>query len=135
MTGSGQRFWSNRHENNTIIDPESSETYSGRSAEIEHDLALLEEAIFLVELDQLEGGTRAVSLLLGKLVPLVETALAVLLLDRHGAGCVVASDPGPVVLAGSCGRRASGCSWTGFGRRCAALNPPKFLAETTGDKR
>jgi hypothetical protein len=59
-------------------------TYTGRGAEIEHDLALLEEAIFLVELDQLEGGSGTVPLFLGELVPLVETALAVLLLDRHG---------------------------------------------------
>jgi len=78
-----------------------SKTYSGGGAKIEHDLALLEEAIFLVELDQLEGGTGAVPLLLGELVPLVETALAVLLLDRHGVDCSVADNPAPVVLAGS----------------------------------
>jgi hypothetical protein len=76
-----------------------SRTYSGRRAEIQHDLALLEEAIFLVELDQLEGGTRAVSLLLGELVPLVETAFAVLLLDRHDVGWCVTGDVTPGVLA------------------------------------
>lgn len=59
-------------------------TYTRGGTEIQQDLALLEEAIFLVELDQLEGGTGAVSLLLCELVPLVETTLSVLLLDRHG---------------------------------------------------
>lgn len=59
-------------------------TYTWRGAEIQEDLALLEEAIFLVQLDQLEGGTGAVSLFLCELIPLVETALSVLLLDRHG---------------------------------------------------
>lgn len=63
-------------------------TYTGRSAKIESDLALLEEAILLVELDQLEGGTSTITLLLGKLVPLVKTALAVFLLNRHGAGAL-----------------------------------------------
>lgn len=63
-------------------------TYTGRSAKIESDLALLEEAILLVELDQLEGGTGTITLLLGKLVPLVQTALAVFLLNRHGVGAL-----------------------------------------------
>lgn len=59
-------------------------TYTRGSTKIQQDLALLEEAIFLVELDQLEGGTGAVPLLLCELVPLVETTLSMLLLDRHG---------------------------------------------------
>jgi len=63
-------------------------TYTGRSAKIEHDLALLQEAILLVELDQLESGTSTITLLFGKLVPLVETAFAVLLLNRHGVAFV-----------------------------------------------
>lgn len=59
-------------------------TYTGSGTKIQQDLALLEETIFLVELDQLEGGTSAVSLLFGKLVPLIKTTFSVLLLDRHG---------------------------------------------------
>lgn len=56
---------------------------TGSGAKIEHDLALLEEAIFLVELNQLESSTSSVTLLLGEFVPLVETTFAVFLLDRH----------------------------------------------------
>jgi len=70
---------------------------TGSSAKIEHDLALLEEAIFLVELDQLESSTSSVSLLLGEFVPLVETTFAVFLLDRHRVialvGCGWESEP------------------------------------------
>lgn len=51
---------------------------TGRSAQIDQDLALLEEVVLLVELDQLEGGTGAVALLLGQLIPLVETAFSML---------------------------------------------------------
>jgi hypothetical protein len=76
-------------------------TYPWRCAEIQRDPALLEEAILLVELNELEGGTSAVPLLLGELVPLVETALAVLLLDRHGAGSLVAIDPSLAMLDGA----------------------------------
>lgn len=59
------------------------ETYTWSGAKIQKDLALLEEAIFLVELNQLESGTGSVAFLLGKLVPLVKTTFSVLLLDRH----------------------------------------------------
>ena len=58
-------------------------TYTWRSAKIDEDLALLKEAIFLVELDKLKGSSGSVALLLGQLIPFVETALAVLLLDGH----------------------------------------------------
>lgn len=67
-------------------------THSWGGAKIQQDFALLEEAIFLVELDELEGGTGSVSLFFRKLVPLVKTTLSVLLLDRHGfgvGGCAV----------------------------------------------
>ena len=116
-----------------IWSPFKKETYSGRRAEIEHDLALLEEAILLVELDQLEGGTRAVSLLLGELVPLVETALAVLLLDRHGAGCLSQAmrplSVGWILLSRASARTRSPSSPS------LQLTAPKFLAETQADKR
>lgn len=59
------------------------ETYTWSGAKIQKDLALLEETIFLVELDQLEGGTGSVALLFGELVPLVKTTFSVFLLDRH----------------------------------------------------
>lgn len=62
-------------------------TYTRRSAKVEHDLTLLEEAILLVQLDELEGGSGAVSLLFGELIPFVETALAVFLLDGHFDEC------------------------------------------------
>ncbi len=78
-----------------IWSPFKKETYSGRRAEIEHDLAFLEEAILLVELDQLESGTSTVSLLLGELVPLVKTAFAVLLLNRHSSESLVANEVTP----------------------------------------
>lgn len=58
-------------------------TYSRRSTQIQQDLALLQESIFLVQLDQLESSSGAVSLLLGQLVPLVETAFSMFLLDTH----------------------------------------------------
>ena len=110
-------------------DPRPGSTYPWRRAKIEHDLTLLEEAILLVELDQLEGGTRTISLLLGELVPLVETALAVLLLDRHGTGCFVANDATPGVLAFWLDPPAV----DGFPSSALALW--KFLAEYLADKR
>ena len=64
-------------------------THPWRGAKIDKDLALLEEAIFLVQLHELERRTGTITLLLGELVPLVETALAVLLLNCHGAGSLV----------------------------------------------
>ena len=61
------------------------QTHAWRSTEVDEHLALLEKAILLVELHELERCTRAVALFLGELVPLVQTAFAVLLLDRHAA--------------------------------------------------
>lgn len=49
-----------------------------RSAQIYQDLALLQEIVLLVQLDQLEGGAGAVTLLLGQFIPLVETAFSML---------------------------------------------------------
>ena len=54
---------------------------AGRSAEIDTDLGLGEEVILLVELDELEGRTRAVALLAREVVVLV---LIVLLALHHG---------------------------------------------------
>lgn len=54
-----------------------------RGAKIEHDLALFEESILLIQLDQLEGGSGPVPLLLGEFIPFIKTAFTVLLLDRH----------------------------------------------------
>jgi hypothetical protein len=54
-----------------------------RSTEIDYDLGPLQEVVFAIELDQLERRTGAVALFFGELVPFVETAFAVLLLDRH----------------------------------------------------
>lgn len=59
-------------------------TYSGSSAEIQQDLGLFQKAILFVQLNQLEGGSGSVSLLLGQFIPFIETAFAVLLLDTHG---------------------------------------------------
>lgn len=53
-------------------------TYSWSSTQVDEDLALLENMIFLVQLDKLERCTSAVTLLLGKLVPFVETTFSVL---------------------------------------------------------
>lgn len=71
-------------------------TYTWGGAKIQQDLALLEEAIFLVELDQLEGGTSSVTLFFGELVPLVKTTFSVLLLDRHDEKWRWS---GPIILA------------------------------------
>jgi hypothetical protein len=64
-------------------------THTWGRAKIQEDLALLQKAIFLVQLNELEGGSGSVALLLGKLVPLVQATLAVLLLDSHvGRRCL-----------------------------------------------
>jgi hypothetical protein len=52
--------------------------YSRRGAEVDEDLALFEEVELLVQLDELEGGASAVALLFGELIPLVDSAFAVL---------------------------------------------------------
>ena len=49
------------------------------STQIDAASCLFEEVVLLVELDELEGGTRAVALLLCKPVELVETTLGRLL--------------------------------------------------------
>lgn len=59
-------------------------TYSRSSTEIQQDFGLFQKAILLVQLNQFEGGSGSVSLLLGQFIPFIETTLAVLLLDTHG---------------------------------------------------
>ena len=78
---------------------------AGSRAEVEHALGLGEELILLVELQQLERGTRAIAALLGEVVELVESLLSDLVLHWHGArtlqeglDCDVASDRKPVSL-------------------------------------
>jgi hypothetical protein len=51
---------------------------TGRGTQIDKTSRLLEETIFLVQLDQLEGGTSAVTLLFGEMVVLIQTRLRVL---------------------------------------------------------
>ena len=58
-------------------------TYTGSSAKIQEHFALFEEAIFFVELYELEGCSCSVAFLLGKLIVFVETALAMSLLNTH----------------------------------------------------
>lgn len=53
-------------------------TYTGRRAKIDEDLALLQETILLVELDQLERRSSSVSLFLRKAIPLIQTTFTVL---------------------------------------------------------
>lgn len=60
------------------------ETYTWSCAEIQQDLAFFQKSIFLVQLNQFESSSRAVPLLFGELVPLVETAFAMLFLNCHG---------------------------------------------------
>ena len=60
------------------------ETYSRGSTKVKKNLALFQESILLIQLDELESGTSTISLLLSKLVPLVQAAFAMLLLDGHG---------------------------------------------------
>jgi len=56
---------------------------TGRGTQIDKTSRLLEEAIFLVQLDQLEGGTSAVALLFGEMVVFIQTRFRVLLVDSH----------------------------------------------------
>jgi hypothetical protein len=58
--------------------------------EIDHTLAATEEIIFLVQLDQLEGSTRAVSLLFGQMIELIMACFlpgpsSLLVVRRHGS--------------------------------------------------
>lgn len=59
-------------------------THTWRSAKVQEDFTLLQKSILLVQLDQFESSSSTISLLLGKFIPLIQTALAVFLLDRHG---------------------------------------------------
>jgi hypothetical protein len=61
-------------------------TYPGCSTKIQQDFALLQETVFLVQLDQFEGSSGSVSLFFGQFVPLIQTTLAMLLLDTHDGG-------------------------------------------------
>jgi hypothetical protein len=54
------------------------QTYSGCGTKIEKNLALFQKTVLLIELNQFEGCTGAVSFLFCKLVPLVQTTLAML---------------------------------------------------------
>lgn len=54
------------------------DTYTRRSAKIDTDSALLQKSIFLVQLNQLEGGTSSVALLFGKPIPFIQTTFTVL---------------------------------------------------------
>jgi hypothetical protein len=51
---------------------------TGRGTQIDETSRLLEEAILLVQLDQLEGGTGAVALLFGEMVVFIQTRFRVL---------------------------------------------------------
>ena len=57
---------------------------AGRRTEIHHGARVAEEIVLLVELHQLERGSRSVALLLRKAVELVEAVLAKLRLPAHG---------------------------------------------------
>lgn len=65
---------------------EEGKSYSRRSTKIQEDFALFQETILFVQLDKLERGTGTIAFLLGKFVPFVQTAFAVLLLYRHCGG-------------------------------------------------
>ena len=54
-----------------------------RRAQVEHALGGAQEGVLLLELQQLEGGSRAVASLLGEVVEAVETLLGDLVLLRH----------------------------------------------------
>lgn len=58
-------------------------THAWCCTEIKEDLALFQKAIFSVELDELEGCSGPISLFLRELVPLIETAFAMLCIVRH----------------------------------------------------
>jgi len=56
---------------------------SGCRAEIDTYFGVLEEVIFLVDLDKLEGGTRAVAFLFGEFVPAIRSVSDVKELKFH----------------------------------------------------
>lgn len=87
------------------LDNKADGSYTGGSTQIQQDLALLQEAILLVQLDDLEGSTGTITLLLGQFVPLIQTAFAVFLLDRHFeqseieiTGCLAKKEKSSVLL-------------------------------------
>lgn len=82
------------------------ETYTRRCAKIQEDFALLQEAILFVQLNKLECGSGSVAFLFSKLVPLVQTALAMFFLYRH----IGAADVAIAVLLGAGARLA----WLGM---------------------
>jgi hypothetical protein len=59
--------------------PQERITHPRCSTQIEQYFAFLQEAIFLIELYQLECGTSSVAFLLGELIPFIQTAFAMLL--------------------------------------------------------
>ena len=54
------------------------DTYTRSSTEIKQDLALLQKSILLVQLNQLEGSTRPVTLFLGQAIPFIQTTFSML---------------------------------------------------------
>jgi hypothetical protein len=62
---------------------EIDKTYTRRGAKVQNDLALLEEAILLVELDKLESSSSTISFLFRKSVELVQTTFTEPLFNRH----------------------------------------------------
>jgi hypothetical protein len=58
-------------------------TYSWSGAEIYKNFALFQKVIFLVQLDELEGGSGSIAFLLCQAVPFIKTAFSVLLLHTH----------------------------------------------------
>lgn len=59
--------------------------YPRRRAKIQKNPALFQETIFLVQLHQLEGSSRSVSLLLRQVIPFIQTTFSVLLDNQYGA--------------------------------------------------
>jgi hypothetical protein len=53
-------------------------TYTWSRTKIKQNLALLQESILLVQLDQLERSTSTVALLLGQAIPFIQTTFSVL---------------------------------------------------------
>lgn len=67
----------------STLHKEIDKTYTRRGAKVQNDLALLEEAILLVELNKLESSSSTISLLFCKSVELVQTAFTEPLFNRH----------------------------------------------------
>jgi hypothetical protein len=58
---------------------EQVETYSWSGTQVNEHLALLQKVVLLIQLDQLEGSSGSIALLLGQTIVLIETAFAMLL--------------------------------------------------------